>query len=139
MPTLEEAIAPGAPAVWEDCPDNVAFLHEVGNKAAVEKAFAEAAHVVRHRMVINRLTTNSMEPRGCLAEYDPRDDRYTLRCTVQGPHMIRRMLASDIFKVPETRFRVISENVGGGFGMKGGALSRIRARRARGAGSSAGR
>ena len=95
------------------------YLFEVGDKAAVERAFAGAAHVVKHRMVINRITTNAMEPRGCLAEYDQRDDRYTLRCTVQGPHVIRRALASEVLKVPETQVRVISENVGGGFGMKG--------------------
>ncbi|MFL4971071.1 MAG: xanthine dehydrogenase family protein molybdopterin-binding subunit [Xanthobacteraceae bacterium] len=116
----DAAVQPGAPAVWEQCPDNQAFFHEAGNKAAAEDALGKAAHVVRHRMVINRLTTNSLEPRGCLALYDPREDRTTLRCTVQGPHTIRRILAGDIFKVPETKFRVISENVGGGFGMKGG-------------------
>ena len=55
--TLEEAIAPGAPAVWDDCPDNIAFLHEVGNKVATEKAIAAADHVIKHRMVINRITT----------------------------------------------------------------------------------
>src|SRR5215470_67798 len=115
-----EAVQAGAPALWPDCPDNQAFLHEAGNKAAVEAAFASAAHVVRHRMVINRLTTNSLEPRGCLADYDAREDRYLVRCTSQGPHTIRRVLATDIFRLPETRFRVISENVGGGFGMKGG-------------------
>ena len=114
------AVQPGAPALWPDCPDNQAFTHEVGNKAAVDAAFAAAAHVVRHRMDINRLTANSLEPRGCLAEYDAREDRHTLRCTAQGPHTIRRALASEIFKLPETRFRVTSENVGGGFGMKGG-------------------
>jgi carbon-monoxide dehydrogenase large subunit len=116
----DAAVQPGAPAVWEQCPDNQAFFHEVGNKAAAADALGKAAHVVRHRMVINRLTTNSLEPRGCLAHYDPRDDRTTLRCTVQGPHTIRRIMAGDIFNVPETKFRVISENVGGGFGMKGG-------------------
>jgi aerobic carbon-monoxide dehydrogenase large subunit len=119
VPTTEAAIAPGAPAVWQDCPDNIAFVHELGDKAAVEKAFAAAAHVVHHRMVISRLTTNSMEPRGCLAEYDARDDRTTLRCTVQVPHLMRRTIAEEIFQVPETRFRIIAENVGGGFGMKG--------------------
>src|SRR3954471_1441675 len=118
--TLEEAIAPRAPAVWDDCPDNIAFLHEVGNKIATEKAIAAADHVIKHRMVINRITTVSMEPRGCLAEYDPREDRTTLRATLQGPHATRRILAREIFKLPETKFRVISENVGGGFGMKGG-------------------
>ena len=118
--TLEEATAPGAPAVWSECPDNFAYLHEAGNKAATEQAIASADHVIKHHMRISRLTTASMEPRGCLAEYDPRDDRYTLRCTVQGPHAVRRTLAQDIFRLAETKFRVISDNVGGGFGMKGG-------------------
>ena len=117
--SVEAAVQRGAPAVWEKCPDNQAFFHEIGNKAATDAAFAKADHVVRHKMVINRLTTNSMEPRGCLAEYDDREDRYTVRCTVQGPHQVRRTLATQILKVPETKVRVISENVGGGFGMKG--------------------
>src|SRR5215216_2765841 len=116
----DEVVRSGAPAVWAQCPDNQAFFHQVGNRQAVEAAFANEAHVVQHRMVISRLTTNSLEPRGCLADYDAREDRYTLRCTVQGPHTIRRIIAGDIFKIPETKFRVISENVGGGFGMKGG-------------------
>ena len=85
-----------------------------------KKAIAKADHVIKHHMRINRLTTASMEPRGCLAEYDPRDERYTLRCTVQGPHQVRRTLAQDVFRIPESRIRVISDNVGGGFGMKGG-------------------
>ena len=81
-----DAVAPGAVAVWDECPDNQAFTHTAGDKAAIAQALGTAAHVIRHRMVINRLTTNSMEPRGCLAEYDAREGRYTLRCTVQGPH-----------------------------------------------------
>jgi carbon-monoxide dehydrogenase large subunit len=116
---VEEAVAPDAPIVSDRNPGNRAFLHERGDRAATEAAFARAAHVVRHRMVISRLTANPMEPRGCLAEYDRREDRYTVRCTVQGPHTMRRVLAEEIFHLPETRFRVIAENVGGGFGMKG--------------------
>jgi aerobic carbon-monoxide dehydrogenase large subunit len=118
--TTEDAIRPGAVAVWTGCPDNQAFTHTAGDAAAVAKMFAAAAHVIKHRMVINRLTTNSMEPRGCIAEYAVRDRRTTLRCTVQGPHMIRRAIATEVFKEAETQFRVIAENVGGGFGMKGG-------------------
>jgi aerobic carbon-monoxide dehydrogenase large subunit len=118
--TTADAVAPNAVAVWEACPDNQAFTHTAGDKAAVAKILGAAAHVIRHRMVINRLTTNSMEPRGCIAEYAVREDRYTLRCTVQGPHAIRRSLAMEVFKLAETHFRVIAENVGGGFGMKGG-------------------
>src|SRR5215469_11596023 len=120
VPTLAAAIDPGAPAVYDQCPDNVAFVHEAGNRAAAEAAIAPAAHVIRHRMVISRLTTNAMEPRGALAEFDPRDQRITLRVTAQGPHQFRRFLAADVFRVPETQIRVIAENVGGGFGMKGG-------------------
>jgi carbon-monoxide dehydrogenase large subunit len=118
--TLEDAIKQDARAVYDTCPDNIAFVHEAGNKAAAEAAIAQAAHVVRHRMRINRLTTNSMETRGAIAEYDAREGRTTLRCTAQGPHQFRRFLSVDVLKVPETKIRVISENVGGGFGMKGG-------------------
>jgi carbon-monoxide dehydrogenase large subunit len=118
--TLEEAIAPDAPKVWGENPDNFAYVHHAGNKEAAEKAIASADHVIRRRFRISRLTTASMEPRGCLAEYDPRDDRYTLRCTVQGPHQVRRTIAQDIFRMAETKLRVIADNVGGGFGMKGG-------------------
>ncbi len=120
VPTLEDATAPGAPAVYAQCPDNIAFIHEAGDKAAADAAIAKAAHVIKHRMRINRLTTNSMEPRGALAEYDLRDQRFALRVTAQGPHQFRRFLAADVFRVPETQVRVISDNVGGGFGMKGG-------------------
>jgi aerobic carbon-monoxide dehydrogenase large subunit len=120
VPTTADAIAPNARAVWEGCPDNQAFTHAAGDKAAVAKSMATAAHVIHHRMVINRLTANSMEPRGCIAEYAAREARYTLRCTVQGPHMTRRIIAIEVFGVAETQFRIVAENVGGGFGMKGG-------------------
>jgi carbon-monoxide dehydrogenase large subunit len=116
--STEAAIKPGALAVWEKCPDNVAFYQEWGNKAAVDAAIAKADHVIRHRMIINRITANTMEPRGCLAEYDTHDDRYIIRCTVQAPHRTRASMAG-LLKVPETRIRLIADNVGGGFGMKG--------------------
>jgi len=116
--STEQAILPGALAVWEKCPDNVAFYQEWGNKAAVDAAIAKADHVIRHRMIINRITANTMEPRGCLAEYDTHDDRYVIRCTIQAPHRTKAAMAS-MFKVPETKLRLIAENVGGGFGMKG--------------------
>jgi len=120
VPTTADAIAPNARAAWEGCPDNQAFTHVAGDKAAVAKSMIAAAHVIRHRMVINRLTANSIEPRGCIAEYADREARYTLRCTVQVPHMVRRIIATEVFGVAETRFRIVAENVGGGFGMKGG-------------------
>jgi len=116
----EAALAPGAPALWDGNPGNEAFFHEVGDRSAVDSAFAKADHVVRHKTVINRVTANSMEPRGCLAEYDRDQDRYTIRCTVQSVHGTRAALADRIFKLPHHQIRVVCDNMGGGFGMKGG-------------------
>jgi carbon-monoxide dehydrogenase large subunit len=118
--TAEAALAPGAPAVWDENPGNEAFFYETGDKAAVEAAFARAAHVVSHRAVLNRVTANPMEPRGCLAEYDQGEERYTIRCTVQSVHATRDALAGQIFRLPHHRFRVLCDSMGGGFGMKGG-------------------
>jgi carbon-monoxide dehydrogenase large subunit len=118
--TAEAAIAPGAPAVHDENPGNEAFFHEGGNKDAVDAAFAKAAHLVKHTVVINRITANTMEPRGCLAQYDTVDKRYTIRCTIQSVHGTKAALAGQIFKLPHNKFRVICDNMGGGFGMKGG-------------------
>jgi carbon-monoxide dehydrogenase large subunit len=116
----DAALAPGAPAVWDENPGNEAFFHEVGDRAAVDAAFARAERIVREEIAINRVTANSMEPRGCLAEYDPDDGRWTIRCTIQSVHATRAALAERIFKVPQHRVRVVCDNMGGGFGMKGG-------------------
>ena len=114
-----KAIEPGAPAVWPACPSNQAYLHTEGDKAKVDAAFANAAHVVKHRMVINRITANSMEPRGALSEYDTFQDRFIMRLTLQSPHGARAAVAG-VFKMPAMKFQIIADNVGGGFGMKGG-------------------
>ncbi len=118
--SAEAALAPGAPAVWDDNPGNEAFTHAAGNRAAVEAAFARAARVVDHRIVFNRVSANSMEPRGCLAQYDRDDERYTIRCTVQSVHQIRAALAGQVFRLPHHQVRVVCDTMGGGFGMKGG-------------------
>jgi aerobic carbon-monoxide dehydrogenase large subunit len=117
---VEQAIADGAQSVWDDNSGNEAFFHEVGNAAATDAAFAKADHIVSHRIVINRVTANSMEPRGCVAEYDAIDDQYTIRCTIQSAHGTRAILAGAYFRKPQNHFRVICDNMGGGFGMKGG-------------------
>ncbi len=118
--SAEAALAPGAPAVWDDNPGNEAFAYAAGNKAAVEAAFAGATHIVKDKIVVNRVSANSMEPRGCLAEYDGREERYTIRCTVQSAHGTRAALAGQIFRVPHHQIRVLCDTMGGGFGMKGG-------------------
>ncbi len=118
--TVDDALAPGAAAVWPDNPGNEAFTHEVGDASAVDAAFARAALVVRHRVGVNRVTGNAIEPRGCLGEYDSAEGRYTLRATIQSAHGTRDAIADEIFKLPQTRFRVICDQMGGGFGTKGG-------------------
>src|SRR5579863_9148266 len=106
-------------AVWDECPDNISNLFEAGNLAATEAAFAKAAHIVRRRYVINRVYAHFMEPRGAIGLWDPGEERFTLYADVQYPHRVRQALATRIFKIPESRIRVISGDVGGGFGTKG--------------------
>src|SRR3954467_12733423 len=69
-----DAVKPGAPLVWDDCPNNICFVQLDGDKAATDAAFARAAHVVKHHFVINRVTAASMEPRGSIGVYRPYDD-----------------------------------------------------------------
>ena len=112
-----EASAPGAPRVWESCADNIGFVQLFGDKAAADAAFAKADHVVRHRFVINRVTAATMEPRGCLGDYNAAEGRYTIYTTLQRVHPFRSELAP-ILKVPESRIRVVAGDIGGSFGMK---------------------
>jgi aerobic carbon-monoxide dehydrogenase large subunit len=113
------AAAPGAPAVWDECPDNICNVFEAGDKAAADAAFARAAHVVKRRYVISRVFAHYMEPRGAIGSYDAGEERYTLYADCQYPHRVRNALAANIFKVPESKVRVIAGDVGGGFGTKG--------------------
>jgi carbon-monoxide dehydrogenase large subunit len=111
--------AAGKHAVWDDCPDNISNLFESGDKAAADAALGKAAHIVRRRYVISRVYAHFMEPRGAIGVWDPGEDRYTLYADVQYPHRVRQALATRIFKIPESRIRVIAGDVGGGFGTKG--------------------
>jgi carbon-monoxide dehydrogenase large subunit len=120
----DAATAPGAPAVWESVPDNVCFVHRAGDRRACEQAFERAHHVARETFHITRITANSMEGRTALASYDRREDRFTLYSGIQAPHGIRQEIAT-VFKLPANRFRIISPDVGGGFGMKGGLYSEV--------------
>jgi carbon-monoxide dehydrogenase large subunit len=113
------AAEPGAPAVWDECPDNVSNLHPAGDAAATDQAFARAHRVIRRRYVITRVHAQFMEARGALGVYDPGEERYTLYADVQYPHRVRNALATNIFKIPEHQIRVIAGDVGGAFGTKG--------------------
>ena len=111
--------AEGKIAVWRECPDNISNLFEAGNKTATEGAFAKAAHIVKRRYIISRVYAHFMEPRGAIGVWDPGEDRFTLYADVQYPHRVRQALATRIFKIPESKIRVIAGDVGGGFGTKG--------------------
>src|SRR5438477_3973475 len=113
------AVLPGSPPVWDECPDNVSNVFAAGDEAATDAAFDRAARVVRRRYVITRVHAQYIEPRGALGVYDPGEDRYTLYADVQYPHRVRTALATNIFKIPEHKIRVIAGDVGGGFGTKG--------------------
>ena len=107
-----------APTVWPQAPGNVCFDWETGDKQRTEALFAQAAHVTRLTVVNNRVVVASMEARAAVAEYDAASDRWTLYTNTQGGWPLKSMLAQAVFKVPEDRFRVVTPDVGGGFGMK---------------------
>jgi aerobic carbon-monoxide dehydrogenase large subunit len=116
---LESAARAEAPKIWDDCPSgNVAVTIAFGDKAATDAAFAKARHVASVRLVNNRVTANPIEPRCAIGVYEAADGRYTLYTTSQDPHSVRAALSSAVFQVPESKIRVISPDVGGGFGMK---------------------
>jgi aerobic carbon-monoxide dehydrogenase large subunit len=117
-----QALEPGRPAVWPEerdrHPQNLCFDWEIGDRAEVERAIAAARHRVSLSLVNNRVIAHSMEPRGAIGEYDPGEDSYTLWSSTQGSHFVRNLLAEHVFHVPENRIRVVTPDVGGGFGMK---------------------
>src|SRR5687767_9781635 len=115
---VEDAAKEGAPKVWDDnAMGNLAFPLMMGNKEATEAAFAKAKHTVSVRLYNNRITANAMEPRAAIGDYA--NDAFTLYTSSQNPHGVRSILAGAVFRMPEIRLRVISPDVGGGFGMKG--------------------
>ncbi|MBT5050228.1 MAG: xanthine dehydrogenase family protein molybdopterin-binding subunit [Rhodospirillaceae bacterium] len=123
--SVEAAIAPGAQPIWDENPDNFSFTHAEGDLAAVDSAFAAADHVVSHKLVVNRVAAVTMEPRGCLGDYDRRSERYTLYTGLQNPHPVRYQITQQVFGIPETQVRVVPGDVGGSFGMRGGTYPEL--------------
>jgi carbon-monoxide dehydrogenase large subunit len=115
---VADAAKDGAPKVWDDnAAGNLAFPLMMGNKDATEAAFAKAKHTVSLRLCNNRITANAIEPRACIGDFA--NDSFTLHTSSQNPHGVRGILCGAVFKMPEMKLRVISPDVGGGFGMKG--------------------
>jgi aerobic carbon-monoxide dehydrogenase large subunit len=115
---LADARKPGAPAIHDGVADNTCYVWALGDKGAVDKAFASAHHVTRLDFVNNRLIPNAIEPRAALGSYNRADDSYTLYVASQNPHVERLLMTAFVLGLPEHKVRVIAPDVGGGFGSK---------------------
>lgn len=115
----KKAAAPGAPLVHDDVPNNLCFDWELGNpKAEVDAAIASSAHVTTLEFNNQRLAPNAIEPRSYIGDYDATSEKYTLYTSTQNPHLIRLLLCAFVLGIPEHKVRVVSQDVGGGFGSK---------------------
>src|SRR3954452_14706677 len=113
-----KAIKPGAAGVWPDAPDNIVAAMSYGDAAAVEAAFASAAHVVSLDLVSQRLVPSAMEPRSTIAEIEKKTGRLILHVQSQTPASTRDVLAEAVLKRPKESVRVLVGDIGGGFGQK---------------------
>jgi aerobic carbon-monoxide dehydrogenase large subunit len=109
---------PGKPQIHAEAPNNTVYQWHLGDKAAVDAAFAGAQQVTKIDLINNRLIPNAMEPRAAIGEYDAGNEAFTLYTTSQNPHVARLVLSAFIGIAPEHKLRVIAPDVGGGFGSK---------------------
>jgi carbon-monoxide dehydrogenase large subunit len=116
--TVKDAVAEGAPLVWDQAAGNTCFDWHLGDRAPVDAAFAKAHKIVEIEVTNNRLIPNAMEPRAAIGEYDRATDLTTLWTTSQNPHLIRLLLGAFVLGIPEHKLRVVAPDVGGGFGSK---------------------
>lgn len=115
---LATALDEGAPRVHDDVEGNLCYDWHLGDKDAVDAAFAGAAHVTKFDLVNQRLVPNAMEPRAAIGEYDRATGEHTLYTTSQNPHVTRLLMGAFVLGIPEHKLRVIAPDVGGGFGSK---------------------
>lgn len=111
------AIATEAPQIWPQATCNTSFVWEKGDRKATNDAFETATNIIKLDLINNRLIANPVEPRNAIGLFD--GQRFTLYSGTQGTHLVHRQLANHIFNLPEDNFRVITPDVGGGFGTKG--------------------
>ncbi len=116
--SVADAVAPGAPLVWDQAPGNLCYDWEIGDAAAVDAAFAKAHRITRLELVNNRLVPNAIEPRAAVGDFDSATGEHTLYTTTQNPHVIRLLMGAFVLHIPEHKLRVVAPDVGGGFGSK---------------------
>jgi carbon-monoxide dehydrogenase large subunit len=112
------ALDKDAPLVWPELGSNKVVLNHIGDKEKTAAAFKKAASVTRIEFVNNRLITNYMEVRSAIGEWRADEDRYVLTTGTQGVHGVRDIIAKEALKVPPEKLRVVTPDVGGGFGTK---------------------
>ena len=113
-----QALAEGAPLVHDDVPSNTCYDWELGDKEAADNAIESAHHVTTLEFVNQRIIPNAIEPRAAIAQYEEATDKYTLYTTSQNPHVVRLLMTAFVLGLPEHKVRVVSPDVGGGFGSK---------------------
>ncbi len=113
-----KAAEPGAPLVHDNIANNTSYVWELGDMDGTDQALAEADHIVELELVNQRLIATSMEPRACVAQWNEFTEEMTLWTTSQNPNLTRVVMSAFTFKLPEHKLRVISPDVGGGFGSK---------------------
>ena len=114
----EKTTQDGAPQIHENAPNNICMDWSCGDKNGTDAALGSSEVVVKQRIVNQRLIPNPIEPRGCIAQYMPASEEYTVWMTSQDPHIMRLLMTAFVFGIPETKMRVIAPQVGGGFGTK---------------------
>ena len=113
-----KAAAPDAAPVWSQEPSNVCFVEHLGDAESVTSAFAGAAHIVEEEYVISRVAASPMETRSAIGLFDASENSYTLHAGLQTPHLLRNEIANNVLHIEPSSLRVISPDVGGGFGLK---------------------
>ncbi|MDX2302237.1 MAG: xanthine dehydrogenase family protein molybdopterin-binding subunit [Microscillaceae bacterium] len=113
-----QAIQDGAPLVHDDAPNNLCFDWELGDQSATDAALANAYHITTLEFENQRLAPNAIEPRSAIGHYEPGTDKYTLYTSTQNPHLVRLLMTAFVLGLPEHKVRVVSSDVGGGFGSK---------------------
>jgi carbon-monoxide dehydrogenase large subunit len=114
----KKAVDPSAPQLHDEIPNNTSFYWALGDRTEINRVFAAADHVVELDLINQRLIPNAMEPRACVAQYSDFSEEMTIWTTSQNPHIIRLLLSLATLQMPENKLRVISPDVGGGFGSK---------------------
>lgn len=114
----KKATEPGAPQLHDNVPNNISYTWALGNKEECDKAFNEADKVVELDLINQRLIATAIEPRAAVAQWDPYKEEMTLWTTSQNPNLTRVVLSAFLLNIPEHKLRLISPDVGGGFGSK---------------------